>query len=185
MANFLDFLFRPGSVVSFFNQTQFSDGSTDNITYLWTFEGTDISSSIERDPEDMIYQDQGDFEVILVTSDSLNCMHTASIFLIVNSTNIIYVPNVFSPNASNNDNQGLRVFGFGISEANFSMSVYNRWGELIWQTNSLSEAQTIGWTGIHADTGDEQSIGVYTYTLEGEFNDGEVIELLGTVTLLK
>jgi len=99
---------------------------------------------------------------------------------------IIYVPNVFSPEAASPENQKLKVYGNKIQENGFNFRVYNQWGQLVYHTNSFTEANTTGWSGeAKGDVGTGQSNNVYTYTVEGKFYDGKGFNKAGTTTLLQ
>lgn len=80
----------------------------------------------------------------------------------------IELPNVFSP-----DGDGLNDFFVPVRDANgdpifrdiddFSISVYNRWGRLVYRTESTSEFVSTGWDGRDRTTGRDCSEGVYFY----------------------
>ncbi len=111
-------------------------------------------------------------------SDSLNITHVSA------NVHVIYIPNVFSPMAANTENQKLKVYGTLIQEEGFTFRVYNQWGQLVYKTDSFTEANTIGWTGDIKNNDGKQSTNVYTYTVEGKFYDGESFNKAGTATML-
>jgi hypothetical protein len=96
---------------------------------------------------------------------------------------LVFVPNVFSPEASQEDNKVLKVFGFMIQENDFKFIVYNQWGQVVFQTSSFTEANK-GWSGEINNNGNEQSIAVYTYIVKGKYYDGTEFDLKGTSTML-
>ncbi len=98
---------------------------------------------------------------------------------------VIYIPNVFSPEASSEENQKLKVYGTLIQEDGFSFRIYNQWGQLVYQTNSFSEANTKGWSGEVKNNSTKQSSNVYTYTVDGKFFDGSSFSRAGTATMLR
>ncbi len=77
-----------------------------------------------------------------------------------------YVPEVFSPNASNPLNQNFRFFGERISSENFLMRVYNRRRILVYETTDYNEATQIGWDGTNQRNGKEEPMGVYFYQVQ-------------------
>ncbi len=109
--------------------------------------------------------------IISVTDPSNNCINTDTIEIhsISNST-LMFVPNVFSPNALNPENQTLKVYGDNLHWDGFKWLVFNKWGNLMYETTSLSEAQYQGWNG--GDVAD----GVYTYVIIGKFKNGKDIK---------
>lgn len=89
----------------------------------------------------------------------------------------IYVPNTFTPNAN-----GINEFFFalGVNIKDFKMEIFNRWGELIFTANSLSEQ----WDGTYA--GLPCPDGVYTWKITyGDIFTDDRHELVGHVTLLR
>ena len=101
---------------------------------------------------------------LTITSDGVDCDQH------------IFVPNVFSPDG-NGENDELFVRGKGIDFFNFYL--YNRWGQLIFETSSLD----VGWDGSFG--GKPVNAGVFVYVLKGKFANGEEIDLKGNVTLVK
>lgn len=91
----------------------------------------------------------------------------------------IYVPSAFSPN---NDGKNDELQVFGKSVATFSLLIYNRWGELVFESNDIN----ILWNG-KGKNNDAQPlpVGQYNYWLQATFNNGEKFERRDTVTLLR
>ncbi len=93
--------------------------------------------------------------------------------------NLIFIPTAFSPQAGSPDNQVLKVFGTTISDQNFSFRVFNSWGNLVFETQDLQEAQNLGWDG------GGYPFGVYVAQCSGEFLDGRKFEISETVNFLQ
>jgi gliding motility-associated-like protein len=89
---------------------------------------------------------------------------------------IIAVPTAFSPNADG-ANDILYVRGSNFTE--FEFLLFNRWGELVFQTADVS----LGWNGNYK--GRPQAVDAYSYILKGICIDGQIITKKGTVTLLR
>ncbi len=62
----------------------------------------------------------------------------------------------------------------------FKMELFNRWGQLIFSTTSVDGR---GWDGRLNDV--DQPEGVYIYTIEATFRDGQKENLNGNVTLIR
>ncbi len=90
----------------------------------------------------------------------------------------IYIPNVFTANSDHlND-----VWNFAISDnCEFILTVWNRWGENIFETNSNQKL----WTGNVNDGDYYASDGVYYYTLKYAPKPLVWRQMAGTVTLLR
>jgi gliding motility-associated-like protein len=97
--------------------------------------------------------------------------------VLVKVGNLIFIPNSFTPD-EDNLNDVFTPKGTGISE--FSMLIYNRWGELIFETNDID----IGWDGTDYK---RQVVpnGVYLYKIDYRFFTGERETKTGSVTLIR
>lgn len=90
------------------------------------------------------------------------------------------IPNVFSPN-----NDGVNDYFYprqllskGVTA--FAMTIYNRWGEIIFKTNV---ADGRGWDGKF--NGKNQPMGVYIYQMKVLLKNGRMEDYTGNVTLVR
>ncbi len=86
------------------------------------------------------------------------------------------VATAFSPNGDGT-NDIIRVKGYGI--AKMQWRIYNRWGNVVFESSDQSK----GWDGKFG--GKQQDTGVFVYTLEVEFSNGDKFTKSGTITLLR
>lgn len=87
----------------------------------------------------------------------------------------LYLPNAFCPHGINREFKPVNSF---VSSQNYSFSIYNRFGQLIFTTND----PYAGWDGTHNEK--MSPMGVYTYLIKYQDADGERYEKTGTVTLV-
>jgi len=118
-------------------------------------------------------------QIIISVFDQFNCMHTASINFIIESTNAVFIPSVFSPN-----NDGINdVFQLYTSDqANISiasMAIFNRWGGRVYSITGDLSTTEVSWDGNQ--NGRLASEGVYIYQVI--FVDGQ--QRTGEVTLVR
>lgn len=123
----------------------------------------------------------------IATDNFYNCSNsdTVNIEQRIEDLHALFIPNVFSPKATNTENQKLKVFGTLIKEDDFQFRIYNQWGQLVYQTKSFIEANSTGWTGDIKGNNGQQSSNVYTYTVEGKFFDNVPFNKTGTATMLQ
>ena len=57
--------------------------------------------------------------------------------------------------------------------------IFNRWGNLVFETNQLND----GWDGYYK--GELQNTGIYVYTLDATFSNGKNIKESGDITLIR
>jgi len=98
---------------------------------------------------------------------------------------LLFVPNVFSPLASQSENSVAKVYGSLISSEEFFYGIYNRWGTLIFETTSSDIATNEGWNGINQKTGKLESTGVFKYVLRGKLLTGETFDKTGNISLIR
>jgi gliding motility-associated-like protein len=89
----------------------------------------------------------------------------------------IYVPNAFTPN-HDGKNDLARPIGIGIKELKY-FRLYNRWGELVFETKELTK----GWDGVWK--GVEQPTNTYVWMAQAIDFNGNLITKKGTITLVK
>jgi gliding motility-associated-like protein len=104
---------------------------------------------------------------------------------------LVYIPNAFSPDASGPiENDGFRAIVNDGAET-YHLSIFNRWGELIWESADRNEE----WDGKYGTSGYHNGVpynnrqdvpqGVYGYLLEITSWSGERYKYTGTVTLTR
>ena len=89
----------------------------------------------------------------------------------------IYIPSGFTPNGDGK-NDVLRPIPIGIAQLNY-FKLYNRWGQLIFNTNEIGK----GWNGIY--NGEQQPTGTYIFQAEGKDFTGKIIYKKGTAVLIR
>lgn len=104
------------------------------------------------------------------------CTGRDTVIVAVNFLDVVDVASAFSPNGDG-QNDVLNVLGVGILDIDFK--IYNRYGQLIFETTDLTE----GWDGTME--GKPASQGVYVWTLEYSLIDGSTNKKSGNVTLIK
>ena len=94
---------------------------------------------------------------------------------------IIKVPNAFSPNGDNN-NDVFIVYGKNIDE--YHIKIFNRWGEMVYQSDNVSELNVSGWDGRYK--GNYCDIGIYTYYIDSRNNLTNQSKIYkGNISLIK
>lgn len=88
----------------------------------------------------------------------------------------VFVPNAFSPNGDGLNDQ-LEVFG-NVGSA-FKLTVFNKWGEKVFETADINETWDGTVNGHHAP------FGTYQYKLSFSTPDGEVKNQVGTFVIIK
>jgi gliding motility-associated-like protein len=104
------------------------------------------------------------------------CKTADSVDVYLNNESAINLPNAFTPGKANN--YEFKVMLDGVASLNY-FKIYNRWGNLMFETNSISK----GWDGSY--NGEPQPFGVYVYEVEAVTTNGTIVRRKGNVTLLR
>lgn len=88
------------------------------------------------------------------------------------------VPNAFSPNGDNNNDQ-FCLQGWTPCVLKFRVVIFNRWGEQVFE----SKDPDFCWDGTFR--GAKLDADVYMYAMAGSSIDGKVVEKKGNITLLR
>ena len=103
-------------------------------------------------------------------------------FLNLNKEIEIYYPNIINLNSSQNARFNLYILG---SQAVIDLlSIYDRWGNLLWQTHTIqANNQQQGWNG----TANNQFVlpGVYVWHASIRLPDGSIIKKSGDLTVIR
>lgn len=153
---------------------QFNNQSTNANSYLWNF--GDGTTSTEISPQHT-YAAAGQYDVCLqaITNHGCNDVYCQTVTVLPEIK--IGIPNAFSPN-NDNINDFLQVEG-NKNIALIDLKIFNRWGELLFQTNN---PQTT-WDGTYK--GQEQEMEVYVYTMSAILVSSRQISLQGNITLIR
>ena len=160
---------NPSTVIAVPNYTfQFEDQSTGTVD-KWAWDFGDGTSSSERNPSH-IYADTGSYQVTLRVSNAESCStSTSKRVQITGVPGYLYVPNAFMPNSSTPELREFRVKGSGI--ASWTLQIYNKWGELLWQTSKLEDGRPAeSWDGMYKSALLPQ--GVYFWKIDVQMING-------------
>ncbi|NNC82574.1 MAG: PKD domain-containing protein [Flavobacteriales bacterium] len=169
-----------GDVVFFYNLSNQAD------EFFWEF--GDGNTSTETDPTH-IYQETGYFDVTLIANNEYNCPDTFRLedAVFVDVGGYVDFPNAFTPNSlSSNggyydptrlDNDVFYPVFAGVED--FQLQIYNRWGELLYESDDVNK----GWDGYYKGRLAQQ--GVYVWRATVTFTDGKQVIKAGDLTLLR
>jgi len=142
-------------------------GASGPNAWTWYF-GDPFSSetdnwSILQNPEHRYSEEQeGIYLVTQWVENIYGCRDSVSEYVKINPAFTFYAPNAFT---TGNDglNNGFKGTGIGINNATYKMWIYDRWGELIFESHDLEQE----WNGRVEDKPAQQD----TYVWKVEFED--------------
>lgn len=170
-----DFIVDPSTKSYLDPSFTFTNTSQLATSFEWNFGDNTFSYEVH---EEHTYETHGDFYVQLIAFNDLGCTDTALRLIRVNPDFAIYIPNAFTPDADR-FNPSFFVQGVGISEDDFELLIFNRWGEVIFETHDLHGK----WDGTYLG----QIVQDGTYPWKVQFKDltGEAHLKVGHVAVLK
>lgn len=164
-------LFAPD--ISFFNYS-----SNDAITFFYDFAGLG-TSTLPNPTFEFPNNNPGTYPVTLIVSNSNGCVDTVVQNVIINGIYTMYAPNSFTPNGDGKNDIFMPI-GEGFDPNAFEFYIFNRWGELLFTSNSISA----GWDGTHR--GQAVKGDVYVWKVKSkDIWTREEFEIIGHVTLLR
>jgi gliding motility-associated-like protein len=114
------------------------------VDYFWHF-GDGATSNEQNPSHDFNISEEGDFVVQLIAYSSLGCSDTAYAIIQVQEDLIFFVPNTFTPDGNAHNQTFLPIFTSGFDPYNFNLLIFNRWGEILFESNN----HLVGWDGTY------------------------------------
>ena len=174
---------NPNQASIFNTEVEFNSTSSNNVTqWFWDFSAeVEMSTSSEENP--LVFYPEGipaTYPVQLVVSTVNGCRDTVSGQIDVVNDVILYAPNAFTPD-NDQFNDGWRVWISGIDIFEFHLTLYNRWGEIVWESFDPEAL----WYGNYGSAGMVPD-GTYIWKITAkDGNNDNIYDFQGSVTILR
>jgi gliding motility-associated-like protein len=169
----------PISVSVFDPKVCFENNSAGGLNPAWHFGDAKSSTSTDENPC-FKYAAAGSYCIKLVVENDKGCADSTVHCLSVKPDPVLYVPNTFSPN-----NDGLNDLflpkGENIDPARFQIWVFDRWGNIVWQTTEWGK----GWDGILPGGTEVVQQDTYVWKIECWDLESNFISEAGRITVVK
>jgi len=142
-------------------------------SYFWDFYGQTTSTLSTPNHQ---FDKQDNYAITLVLITNHGCMDTITKVITVRDEFLLYVPNAFTPNGDGL-NDIFSAKGLGIKS--FEMSIYDRWGNQIFQSGDISKAWDGTFKGVLCPDD------AYVYKINITDASGKAHTKTGHVTLMK
>jgi len=153
-----DFTMSANPTTFFETVVKMQDKSSPTVVqWTWSSPGSDPNNSTYQNPT--FHFPEGivaTYPIQLIVETPEGCVDTVERVLTVNSDIIFYAPNAFTPDGDE-FNQTWKFYVSGIDEYDFELMIFNRWGEVIWETHDVNS----GWDGTYNGTPVKE--GTYTW----------------------
>lgn len=150
--------------------------NSEDVQYTWNQQPTNFINVFTTP----VYEDS---KMVVQATDKTGCIATDTAAITAPYCDSLFAKCVLFPNAFSPNSDGLNdTFGAHLGNCelkSFAMSVYNRWGQLIFQTRDQYER----WTG--ATNGSTPQTGTYIFTCVWEDMAGHIHRHKGAVVLIR
>jgi gliding motility-associated-like protein len=154
-----NFAFTPQTIDIFDPQIYFDNTSLNATTYSWNF-GDGSGSSVENPVHTFPNDEEGEYMICLTALNDYGCESEICKPIIVEEELIFYMPNSFTPDGDAHNQTFKPVFTSGFDPYDFNLLIFNRWGEVIWESHDAS----VGWDGTYG--GEMVQDGTYVWKVE-------------------
>jgi gliding motility-associated-like protein len=141
-----------------------------------------FGDTIQDETVDLTWNQEGifTFDVVRWSNGCVSFPETITVALSLCPQEIIYIPNTFTPDGNEHNQYFLPIITSGVDLYSYHMTIYNRWGEVIWETFDSK----VGWDGTYNNILCPD--GSYTWVLEFKVIDtDEKKEYHGNLTIIR
>lgn len=172
-----DFTFNESEITTLNSTAYFTNLSLNSDEWEWDLGG--LITSTAENPIYVFPEEEMGYEIVLIAKNTNGCSDTVSQFLEIVSDNVAFIPNAITIDGDQFNNV-FKPYFKGINIFDYDMFIYNRWGELIFESHDPA----VGWDGTYGGQLVEQ--GVYIYQIQTtEENSGKKVAYNGHLTVLK
>lgn len=136
------FALTPQILTTLNSTGSFTNTSIGSSNQTWYF-GHDSATSGAPNPVYTYPAEMAYYTVSLVVSNANGCTDSVAQTILVDNQVIYYIPNSFSPNGDDFNQSFKPIFSTGFDPYAFNFQVYNRWGEILFESKNAS----FGWDG--------------------------------------
>ena len=167
--------------------TVYNGGTLENLSsggsvYAWDFGDGSTVSNEENPYHAFPANEAADYEVMLITTNEYGCSDTSYQLITIHEELTYYVPNAFTPDGNQFNNVWKPVFSDGLDPQNYHVSIFNRWGEIVWESYN----ENVGWDGTYGTNGLQVQDGVYIYNICFGYKDSSKKEnITGHIAMIR
>jgi gliding motility-associated-like protein len=177
-----DFTVNPPVLSILETTTNMVNVSTGANTYLWNF-GDATGTSVLENPEHTFPSEfAANYQITLIAYSVEGCTDTVKVNIEIQDEIIYYIPNTFTPDQDEYNPIFKPIFTSGFDPNDYKMVIYNRWGEIVFESNDVN----YGWDGTYNGTHGIAKDDTYTWKIEFKtISSDERKLLIGSVNLLR
>ena len=151
-------------------------------TYNWNFGYNNAQSGLENPSFDYSGAELGNYLVTLTAYSPSGCKDSVQQIIQIKEDLLFFIPNTFTPDNDLFNQTFQPIFTAGFDPYSFTMLIYDRWGEIIFETHNTD----IGWNGSYGVGRGPVQDGTYNWKIEFKRNEtDERIMRAGHVTIIR
>ena len=161
---------------------EFYNNSISASSYYWEIDvnGTIVSFNSENIDYTFPNFQAGEYPVCLTAESDYGCDSTVCGLVKVNDQFFIYTPTGFTPAEKDMVNDEFKPVIYGVEVGSYQMQIFNRSGELIFESNDLN----YGWNGDFDGVLCPMGVYVWKIKVKDEFSTNSY-SYFGNVTLVR
>ncbi|MGB3947013.1 MAG: choice-of-anchor L domain-containing protein [Bacteroidia bacterium] len=158
----------------------FNDESSSDVNYwMWDFgDGTTLGTTTSNPSHDYPDDTTNTYNVTLIVRNVNGCYDTVEHQVTIGPAFTFYIPNAFTPN---NDGKNDYFNGSGIGIEEYTMRIFDRWGNMVFKTQDLN----MHWDGKSNEGNSASQIDVFIWKVDIKDILNKKHTLMGTVTIVR
>lgn len=166
----------PETVSELYPEVGFVDLSTGGSNCWLYFGDGDSVNTCNFGTVTHIYPAAGVYQAMYIVTNADGCSDTTYVTITVEEQSTVYVPNTFTPNGSGSNEV---FFAYGTNVAAFQMYVFDRWGNLIFESNDILK----GWDGTYKNNPCQED--TYVWRILWSDAQNKKHKMIGHVNLIR
>ena len=156
----------------------FTNTSSGALNYYWNMGDGGIIITSENVSYTYEIEDSTSYIITLIAETEFGCIDTIS--RIITTPLVFYIPNAFTPDGNEYNNVFTPIFSNKRKIENYSLSIYNRWGEIVFETKDVD----FGWDGFYKNKMAESGTYIWQLQFTNLFNSKKEL-INGHLNLLR
>lgn len=161
--------------------TTFENSSQNASQYIWDYgDGTGASNILS--PQHTYPDVEGNYTIQLIAISDLGCRDTAWTTIEIQEALVFYVPNTFTPDGDQYNQQFKPIFTSGYDPFDYHLMIFNRWGEVVFESYDAE----YGWPGNYGRGNGICQDGTYIWKIEFKTSYSDARKMYtGSVNLMR
>jgi gliding motility-associated-like protein len=175
-----DFNLSTNTIFDGNNTIGIQNTSSGGIEYIWNY-GDETSDTLYS-PESHTYGGtlQSSYLISLIAISEQGCIDSTSQLITVSDDVVMFAPNTFIPDGDGLNDSWMPVFSSGFNIENYELMIFNRWGQVVFETKDYLQGWDGKFSGIFVQDG------VYSFKIKFRLSSDKINQIhVGHINLLR